>query len=74
LGVDSGIAEEGQGKVTLKIYCDNEEKFSQEVSTAAPVPINLNVTDVFQLRIVVVGSNFTNFQGHATLANAQVSQ
>jgi len=74
LGVDSGIAEEGQGKVTLKIYCDNEEKFSQEVSTAAPVPISLNIQDVFLLRIVVVGSNFTNYSGHATLANAQVSQ
>jgi hypothetical protein len=74
LGVDSRIAEEGQGEVTLKIYCDNEEKFSQKVSTAAPVPINLNIQDVFLLRIVVVGSNFTNYSGHATLANAQVSQ
>jgi hypothetical protein len=74
LGVDSRIAEEGQGKVTLKIYCDNEEKFSQEVSTTAPTPISLNIQDVFLLRIVVVGSNFTNYSGHATLANAQVSQ
>jgi NPCBM/NEW2 domain len=74
LGVDSRIAEEGQGKVTLKIYCDNEEKFSKEVSTTAPTPISLNIQDVFLLRIVVVGSNFTNYSGHATLANAQVSQ
>jgi hypothetical protein len=74
LGVDSRIAEEGQGEVTLKIYCDNEEKFSQKVSTMAPVPISLNIQDVFLLRIVVVGSNFTNYSGHATLANAQVSQ
>jgi hypothetical protein len=74
LGVDSRIAEEGQGEVTLKIYCDNEEKFAQKVSATAPVPINLNIQDVFLLRIVVVGSNFTNYSGHATLANAQVSQ
>jgi len=74
LGVDSRIAEEGQGKVTLKIICDNEERYSQEVSTKGPVPINLNVQDVHQLRIIVVGSNFTNYSGHATLANAQVSQ
>lgn len=74
LGVDPRIAEEGQGKVTLKIFCDNEEKLSQEVSTAGPTPITLNVQDVFQLKIVVVGANFTNYSGHATLANAQVSQ
>ncbi len=74
LGADPRIAEEGQGKVTLKIYCDNEEKFSQDVSTSAPTPISLNIQDVFLLRIVVVGSNFTNYSGHATLANAQVSQ
>jgi NPCBM/NEW2 domain-containing protein len=74
LGVDSRIAEEGQGKVTLKIFCDNEEKFSKEVSTTTPTPISLNIQDVFLLRIVVVGSNFTNYSGHATLANAQVSQ
>ncbi len=74
LGVDSRIAEEGQGEVTLKIYCDNEEKLSQKVSTTAPTPISLNIEDVFLLRIVVVGSNFTNYSGHATLANAQVSQ
>jgi len=74
LGVDPRIAEEGQGEVTVKIYCDNEEKFSQKVSATAPVPINLNIQDVFLLRIVVVGTNFTNYQGHATLANAQVSQ
>jgi NPCBM/NEW2 domain len=74
LGVDSRIAEEGQGKVTLKIICDGEERLSQEVSTKAPTPINLNITDVFQLRIIVVGSNFTNYSGHATLANVQVSQ
>lgn len=74
LGVDSRIAEEGQGKVLVKIYCDNEEKYSQEVPTGAPMPISLNVQDVFQLRIVVVGTNFTNYAGHATLANAQVSQ
>ena len=74
LGVDSRIAEEGQGKVTLKIYCDEEEKFSKEVSTTTPTPISVNIQDVFLLRIVVVGSNFTNYSGHATLANAQVSQ
>ncbi len=74
LGVDSRIAEEGQGKVTLKIYCDNEEKFSKEVSASTPTPISLDIQDVFLLRIVVVGSNFTNYSGHATLANAQVSQ
>jgi hypothetical protein len=74
LGVDPRIADEGQGTVTLKIYCDNEMRYSQEVSTKGPIPVNLNIQDVFQLRIEVVGSNFTNYSGHATLANAQVSQ
>jgi hypothetical protein len=74
LGVDSGIAEEGQGKVTVTIYCDREKRSTFEVSTKAPIPIAVNVKDVGTLRIVVSGSNFTNLSGHATLANAHVSQ
>jgi hypothetical protein len=74
LGVDSRIAEEGQGKVIVTIYCDREKRFTQEVSAKAAVPINLDVTDVKTLKIVVSGSNFTNYSGHATLANAHVSQ
>jgi hypothetical protein len=74
LGVDSRIAEEGQGKVTVTIYCDREKRNTFEVSTKAPLPIAVNVKDVSTLRIVVSGSNFTNLSGHATLANAAVSQ
>ena len=74
LGADSVIAEEGQGKVIVTIYCDREKRFAQEVSAKAAVPINLDVKDVKTLRIVVSGANFTNYSGHATLANAHVSQ
>lgn len=74
LGVDSVIAEEGQGKVTVTIYCDGDKRNTYEVSAKAAVPININVKDVNALRIVVSGSNFTNFSGHATLANAHISQ
>jgi len=74
LGVDSRIAEEGQGKVTVSIYCDREKRFSQEVSTKMVLPLNVDVRDVKTLKIVVAGSNVTNYSGHATLANAHVSQ
>ncbi len=74
LGVDSRIAEEGQGKVTVTIYCDQEKRSTFEVSVKAPIPIAVNVKDVKTLRIVVSGSNFTGLSGHATLANAHVSQ
>ena len=74
LGVDSRIAEEGQGKVTVTIYCDSEKRNTFEVSAKAPIPIAVNVKDAGTLRIVVSGSNFTNYSGHATLANAHVSQ
>jgi hypothetical protein len=74
LGADSRIAEDGQGKVTVSIYCDKQKVLTQDVSTKAAVPIALNVKDVGTLRIVVSGANFTNFSGHATLANAHVSQ
>lgn len=74
LGVDSRIAEEGQGKVTVTIYCDQEKRSTFEVSVKAPTPIAVNVKDVKTLRIVVSGSNFTGLSGHATLANAHVSQ
>ena len=74
LGVDARIAEEGQGKVTVTIFCDREKRFAQEVSTKAVVPISIDVKDVKTLKIVVSGANFTNYSGHATLANAHVSQ
>ncbi len=74
LGADARIADEGQGKVTVTIYCDREKRQSYEVSVAKPQPIAINVKDVNSLRVVVSGSNFTNFSGHATLANAHVSQ
>jgi hypothetical protein len=74
LGADARIAEEGQGKVTVSIYCDNEKRFSEVVSTKAIKNIVLSVKDVNSLRIVVSGSNFTNYSGHATLASAYVSQ
>jgi NPCBM/NEW2 domain len=74
LGVDSRIADEGQGKVTVTIYCDGERRKTFEVSAKAAVPITINVKDISTLRIVVTGSNFTNYSGHATLANAHVSQ
>lgn len=74
LSVDLRIAEEGQGKVTVTIYTDREKKFSQEVSTKAPTPINVDVRDVELLRIEIEGPNETPFHGHAVLANAQVSQ
>jgi hypothetical protein len=74
LGADSRIAEEGQGKVTVAIYCDREKRFTEVVSTKAPLPISVDVKDVSTLKIVVSGTNFTNFAGHATLANAQVSE
>jgi hypothetical protein len=74
LGVDSQIAEEGQGKVTVTIYCDREKRGTFEVSAKAPIAISIPVTEVNILRIVVSGSNFTNYSGHATLADAHVSQ
>jgi NPCBM/NEW2 domain len=74
LGVDARIAEEGQGKVTVTIYCDREKRGEHVVSAKAPVPITINVKDAQSLRIVVSGTNFTNLSGHATLANAHVSQ
>ena len=74
LGVDARIAEEGQGKVTVTIYIDRAKQGSYEVSTKAPIPIAIDVKDAGSLRIVVTGSNFTNYSGHATLANAHVSQ
>ena len=74
LGADSRIAEEGQGKVTVTIYCDRDKRNTFEVSTKAPIPIAVNVKDVTTLKIVVSGSNLTNYSGHATLANALVSQ
>ena len=74
LGVDTRIAEEGQGKVTVTIYCDKTKVGTYEVSTKAPIPISISVKDANTLRIVVSGSNFTNYSGHAALANAHVSQ
>jgi hypothetical protein len=74
LSVDVRIAEEGQGKVTVTIFADKEKRFSQEVSTKAPTPINLDVRDVGTLRIIVAGPNFLPYHGHAVLANAYVSQ
>ncbi|MBI3824012.1 MAG: NPCBM/NEW2 domain-containing protein [Planctomycetes bacterium] len=74
LGVDTRIADEGQGDVTVTIYCDAEKRSTFKVSTKAPTPIAVNVKDVQTLRIVVSGSPVTNFGGHATLANAHVSQ
>jgi hypothetical protein len=74
VGVDARIAEEGQGTVTVSIYCDRQKVSTTEVSTKAAVPIAVNVKDVGTLRIVVSGTNFTNLAGHATLANAHVSQ
>ena len=74
MGADARIAEEGQGKVLVTIYCDREKRFSELVSTKNLRNIAINVKDVNTLRIVVSGSNFTNYSGHATLANAYVSQ
>ena len=74
LGADSRIAEEGQGKVTVSIYCGREKRFSQEVSTKAAIPVSIDLRDVETLKIIVSGTNFTNFSGHATLANAHVSK
>ncbi|MBI1829822.1 MAG: NPCBM/NEW2 domain-containing protein [Planctomycetes bacterium] len=74
LGVDSRIAEEGQGKVTLVVYCDNERRGVFEVSTKAPTPLSISVKDAQTLRIIVSGSKITNLGGHAMLANAHVSQ
>ena len=74
LGADARIAEEGQGKVTVSIYCDQEKRFSEVVSTKAARNITLDVKEVGSLKIVVQGTNFTNYSGHATLANAYVSQ
>lgn len=74
LGVDARIADEGQGKVTLIVYCDNDKRGTFEVSTKAVTPILINVKDIQTLRIVVEGAKITNLGGHAVLANAQVSQ
>ncbi|MSQ93438.1 MAG: hypothetical protein EXR98_02655 [Gemmataceae bacterium] len=74
LGVDARIAEEGQGKVRVTIYCDREKRGDYVVSAKGSIPITINVKDAGTLRIVVSGTNFTNFSGHATLANAHVSQ
>lgn len=74
VGVDARIAEEGQGKVTVIIYCDKVKQKEYAVTTKESIPIAINVKDVSNLRIVVAGSNFTGFSGHATLANAHVSQ
>jgi hypothetical protein len=74
LGVDSAIADEGQGQVTVTVYCDGEKRSAFEVSVKAPTPIAVNVKDVKTLKIVVTGANFTGYSGHATLANAHVSQ
>ena len=74
IGADARIAEEGQGKVTVTVYCDREKRQTYVVSVTNPQPINIDVKDVGTLRVVVSGSNFTNFSGHATLANAHVSQ
>jgi hypothetical protein len=37
-------------------------------------PLALQVKDVNTLRIVVSGQDFTGYSGHATLAEARVSQ
>lgn len=74
LGADTRIAEEGQGEVTLEVYCDGERRLRQAVSAKDPRPIAVNVKDTNTLRIVVRGRNFTNYAGHATLAEARVSQ
>ena len=61
--------------MSLRLYDTmTREKRTFEVSVKAPTPIVVNVKDVQTLRIVVSGSNFTNYSGHATLANAHVSQ
>jgi hypothetical protein len=74
LGADTRIAEEGQGEVIVTIYCDGEKRFSEALSTRAARPIAINVKDVNTLRIVTAGRDFTNLSGHATLADARVSQ
>jgi len=74
LSVDTRIAEEGQGDVTVTIYADLEKRFTQKVSTKAPIPINVDLRDVNTLRIVVAGPNFLPYHGHAVLADAYVSQ
>lgn len=74
LGADTRIAEEGQGAVTVEVYCDGERRLQQTVSVKDPRPIAVNVKDTTTLRIVVRGRNFTNYAGHATLADARVSQ
>jgi hypothetical protein len=74
IGVDPRIAEEGQGEVVLTVYCDGEKRLTEVVSTRAARPIALNVKDVQVLRIVAAGRDFTNLSGHATLADARVTQ
>jgi hypothetical protein len=74
LGADPRIAEEGQGEVVVTIYCDGEKRFSEVVSTRAARTFAVNVKDVGTLRIVTAGRDFTNLSGHATLADARVSQ
>ncbi len=74
LGADTRIAEEGQGEVVVTIYCDGEKRFQDVVPSRAPRPLAINVKDVANLRIVTAGRDFTNLSGHATLADARVSQ
>lgn len=74
LGADPRIAEEGQGEVVVTIYCDGEKRLTEVVPTRAPRSLALNVKDVNVVRIVTAGRDFTNLAGHATLADARVSQ
>ncbi len=74
LGADAAIAEEGQRKVTVTIYCDGEKRFTDVVSPKELRTVAVNVKDTNVLRIVVSGENFTGYSGHATLAEARVSQ
>ncbi len=74
LGADAAIAEEGQRKVTVTIFCDGEKRFTDVVSPKELRAVAVNVKDINVLRIVVSGENFTGYSGHATLAEARVSQ
>ncbi len=72
LGVDTRIGADSQAQVT--VLCDGEKKFQKVITAKEQEPVNLNVKDVQNLKIVVTSRNFLDLHDHVTFADARISQ
>jgi hypothetical protein len=72
LGVDPRSGSESQAKVTIEV--DGRILFSDKITAANVVPVNLDITKGNTLRIVVSSYNLLDLHDHVTIANPKVTQ